>query len=114
KLPPVLMDEKQIQEVFMNLLRNAFEAMPDGGDITVTTSREGNSVRTDIKDTGSGIPEEVMKKIFDPFFTTKEKGTGLGLSVCYGILKAHGGDLKYSSEPDEGTTATVLLPIAGK
>ncbi len=103
-------DEKHMQEVFMNLLRNAAEAMPDGGTVTVKTSLDGDNVRIDFIDTGSGIAEEDLKRIFDPFFTTKENGTGLGLSVCYGILKSHGGDLKYKSRPGEGTTATVLLP----
>jgi PAS domain S-box-containing protein len=109
-LPPVTIDEKQMQEVFMNLMRNSAEAMPDGGSVTVNTLLEEDFVRIDISDTGPGIPEENLKKILDPFFTTKEHGTGLGLSVCYGILRAHGGDLKYASKPGEGTTATVLLP----
>ncbi|MFC1548613.1 PAS domain S-box protein [Candidatus Omnitrophota bacterium] len=109
-LPSVLVDEKQIQEVFMNLLRNAADAMPDGGSITITTSLEGSRVRIDFTDSGEGITEENMKLILDPFFTTKEHGTGLGLSVCYGILRSHGGDLRYTSEPGEGTTAIAILP----
>ncbi|MGD2279550.1 MAG: PAS domain S-box protein [Candidatus Omnitrophota bacterium] len=112
ELPPVKVDEKQMQEVFMNLLRNSFEAMPEGGAITVKTSHEEDKVRVDFTDTGSGISDEDLKKIFDPFFTTKKQGTGLGLSVCYGILQAHGGDLKYTSKPGKGTTATVILPVA--
>ncbi|MCK4308320.1 GHKL domain-containing protein, partial [candidate division WOR-3 bacterium] len=110
-LPPISMDEKQIQEVFMNLLNNAHDAISGQGVIEITTSREKDFLRIDIKDTGCGISEENMKKIFDPFFTTKEKGTGLGLSVCYSIMKAHGGELKYKSKLDEGTTATILLPL---
>ncbi|MFQ5951849.1 MAG: PAS domain S-box protein [Candidatus Omnitrophota bacterium] len=113
-LPPVKVDEKQMQEVFINLMRNAFEAMGKGGKVTITTKEEDSHVRIDFTDTGPGIPEENIEKILDPFFTTKKEGTGLGLSVCYGILKAHGGDLKYTSKPGEGTTATVLLPIAGR
>ncbi|MGB2599786.1 MAG: PAS domain S-box protein [Candidatus Omnitrophota bacterium] len=114
KLPRVRIDEKQIQEVFMNLLRNALEAMPKGGNVVIITSAEDSYVKIDIEDTGTGISEEYLKKIFDPFFTTKKNGTGLGLSVCYGILQAHGGDLKYSAKSGRGTTATVLLPVSSK
>ena len=109
--PFILVDEKQIQEVFMNLLSNARDAMSEGGFIEITTSLENNFLRIDFKDTGSGMSEEVIKRLFEPFFTTKEKGTGLGLSVCYGIIKAHNGELKFESEPQKGTTATILLPL---
>ncbi|MDP8298945.1 MAG: PAS domain S-box protein [Candidatus Tantalella remota] len=113
EVPRIKVDEKQIQEVFMNLLRNAIEAMGDVDNATVTISikQAGENMKLDIIDTGEGITEDDMKRIFDPFFTTKTHGTGLGLSVCYGILKIHKGDLKYTSSPGEGTTATVLLPI---
>ncbi len=111
-LPPVRMDEKQMQEVYMNLLRNAFEAMPDGGTITVTAAPDGDTVRIDFDDQGTGISEADMARMFDPFFTTKENGTGLGLSVCYGIVQAHKGDLKYRSRAGKGTTATLILPAA--
>ncbi|MEA3490156.1 MAG: PAS domain S-box protein [Candidatus Omnitrophota bacterium] len=110
-LPVVKADKKQMQEVFMNLLRNAAEAMPEGGTVTVTTKKDADELRVEFKDTGTGIYEKDIDKIFDPFFTTREKGTGLGLSVCYGIIKSHGGDLTYFSEPGEGTTATMILPI---
>jgi signal transduction histidine kinase len=111
--PAIKIDEKQMQEVFMNLLKNSSDAMPKGGTITVSTCKETNNIRIDFKDTGEGISEENIKKLFEPFFTTKEKGTGLGLSVCYGIIKAHNGELKYESKPGKGTTATILLPIRG-
>jgi len=110
-LPSVRADEKQIQEVFLNLMRNAFEAMNDGGSITVSTGIESGTVRIDFTDTGSGISENDMLHIFDPFFTTKEHGTGLGLSVCYGIINAHDGDLRYKSKQGHGTTASVVLPV---
>lgn len=109
--PTIKVDEKQMQEVFMNLLKNSTEAMPKGGTITISTSRKDDKLRIDFKDTGEGISEEAIKKLFEPFFTTKEKGTGLGLSVCYGIIKAHNGELRYESKPGKGTTATILLPI---
>jgi PAS domain S-box-containing protein len=110
-LPRVKVDEKQMQEVFLNLLQNAAEAMNQGGQVEIATWQNDGDIQIDVRDTGSGISEEAMKKIFDPFFTTKEKGTGLGLSVCYGICKAHGGDLRYSSVQGDGTTATVVLPL---
>ncbi|MFH1868437.1 MAG: ATP-binding protein [Candidatus Omnitrophota bacterium] len=113
-LPKIEIDEKQMHEVFMNMLKNSAEAMPkSGGSINVSTKQEGDYIRIDIKDTGCGILKEDMKKIFDPFFTTKESGTGLGLSVCYGIMKAHAGELKYESEPGKGARAIILLPIKG-
>jgi len=111
-LPRVRIDEKQMQEVFLNLLRNAFEAMPNGGRISVRTYLNGDMVQTDVTDTGTGISESDLSHIFDPFFTTKENGTGLGLSVCYGIVQAHRGDLKYKSRVGLGTTASVALPLA--
>jgi PAS domain S-box-containing protein len=109
-LPRVRIDEKQMQEVYLNLLRNAFEAMPNGGRISVRTYLNGDWIQTDVTDTGSGISESDLSHIFDPFFTTKENGTGLGLSVCYGIVQAHRGDLKYKSRIGQGTTASVALP----
>jgi len=110
-LPFVSIDEKQIQEVFMNILTNAYDAISGEGIIEITISCEKDFLRIDFKDTGKGMSKEIIDKIFDPFFTTKEKGTGLGLSVCYGIIKAHNGELKFQSLPGQGTTATILLPI---
>ena len=109
-LPKVNMNEKQMNEVFMNLIQNAAEAMTEGGEIEVSTQYSNGMVRVDVRDNGCGIPKEHLKKIFDPFFTTKDYGTGLGVSACYGIIKAHGGYLTYSSEVGKGTTATVYLP----
>jgi PAS domain S-box-containing protein len=113
-LPFVFVDDKQMQEVFMNLLNNARDAMPQGGVIEISASAERGFMRVDFKDTGCGMTEEVMKRLFEPFFTTKEKGTGLGLSVCYGIMKSHNGKLWFESEPGKGTTAAIFLPLGGK
>lgn len=109
-LPFVFIDEKQMQEVFMNLFTNAFDAMEKEGLIVVATTLEEHFVRIEVKDTGKGMPKEVMDKLFEPFFTTKQKGTGLGLSICYNIIKTHQGELKFESEPGKGTTAIILLP----
>jgi len=114
KSVPISLDEQQMHEVFMNLLNNAKEAMPDGGDITITTSLQDEHLKIDFKDTGVGMPEEVMRNIIEPFYSTKETGTGIGLDVCYGIIKAHHGDLIFESEVGKGTVATVLLPLNTK
>lgn len=107
----VEVDRNQMEEVFFNIVKNASEAMESGGNITVSTSRQGDKAQVAFKDTGPGMPAEVMEKVFDPFYTTKKDGTGLGLSVCYGLVKDHGGELRYESKPGEGTTAIVALPL---
>ncbi|MFH1094450.1 MAG: response regulator [Candidatus Omnitrophota bacterium] len=113
-LPLIFIDEEQLQEVFMNLLNNAKDAMGKGGEITVNTSGVDGRIRIDFSDTGCGMPEEAIKHIFEPFFTTKEKGNGLGLSVCYGIVKAHHGELTFESKTGQGTTASIFLPLKEK
>jgi len=109
----VEVDVNQVEEVFFNIIKNASEAMEYGGNITVATSKEGDKAKITFKDTGSGMSEEVMKNIFDPFYTTKKDGTGLGLSVCYGLIKDHGGELRYESKPAQGTTAIITFPMRG-
>ncbi|MGB3082194.1 MAG: ATP-binding protein [Candidatus Omnitrophota bacterium] len=112
-LPMVRANEKQLQEVFMNIIRNASDAMPDGGRITIQTTRYRKFLKIDVTDTGEGMPRKVMARVFEPFFTTKQKGTGLGLAVCHSIMQEHGGDLLYDSKVGKGTTATILLPAIG-
>jgi len=111
------LDDDQIIQVLTNLLSNAADAMPNGGVITVTTSGDHNQVTLEVRDTGVGIPAEVLPKIFEPFFTTKQigRGTGLGLAVTYGIVKMHRGDITVQSNTDAGagptgTTVRVTLP----
>jgi PAS domain S-box-containing protein len=111
--PLILLDGQQMQEVFMNLLNNSRDAMLKGGVIEITTGIREERMRIDFKDTGCGMTEEAKKRLFEPFFTTKERGTGLGLAVCYGIIKAHNGELKFESEPEKGTIATIFLPLKG-
>ena len=112
-IPEIMASTNQMRQVMLNILKNAKEAMPKGGTLTVRTSREDNRVLIHIQDTGMGIPEEIRDKIFEAFFTTKQKvkGVGLGLSVCYGIIKDHGGDIKVESEEGKGTTFVISLPI---
>ncbi len=117
RLPVVLADPYQLEQVFLNILKNAMEAMPDGGRIAISTAvRERGAapfLEVRIADTGVGIPAEHLPRIFDPFFTTKEvgRGTGLGLSVSYGIIRAHGGFIEVTSEVGTGSTFTVALPV---
>ncbi len=112
ELPDVLGDAGKLEQVIINILSNAVEAMPQGGTIFITTSRLKSGVRVSIGDTGPGISEKNLIRVFDPFFTTKEpgSGTGLGLSICYGIIKDHRGTIDVSSAAAKGTTVTITLP----
>jgi PAS domain S-box-containing protein len=104
----------QLKQVFLNISLNAIEAMqPEGGLLVVDTSFPAGTgqVAVAFKDTGPGIPEEHMTRLFDPFFTTKENGTGLGLPICYDIIRAHGGRILVESQPGEGATFTIILPV---
>lgn len=92
-LPPVALDGEQIEQVLLNLTLNALQAMPNGGTVIFRTSQTKDAVIIEVKDTGGGIPANVIKRIFDPFFTTKDKGSGLGLSVAHKIVAQHGGSL---------------------
>ena len=112
-IPAVNGHRQNLQQVFLNLFLNAKEAMPYGGELSIVSRLQGDSVRIDISDTGSGIAEQDLPRIFDPFFTTKEvgKGTGLGLSVSFGIIEKHHGSISVKSEIGNGTTFTILLPV---
>ena len=121
-LPLIQGDFDQIQQALMNIVLNAAQAMPDGGELVVTTSvadraKIGDSIkdaiRIDISDTGVGISQENMNKLFTPFFTTKEtgKGVGLGLSVVHGIIERHHGKIEIESNPGAGTTFSIYLGI---
>lgn len=114
EIPEVLIDAGQIEQVLVNMLVNASQAMPDGGRLTIRTLNlpEEHSILIQLSDTGIGIPEKDQEKLFDPFFTTKgPKGTGLGLSVSYGIIESHGGIIEVDSRVGEGTTFSITLPI---
>jgi two-component system NtrC family sensor kinase len=105
--------KNQLRQVFLNMVANARDAMPDGGTLSVVTSCDTDTVFVEVTDTGTGIREEHLDKIFDSFFTTKGevKGVGLGLSVCYGFIKDHGGDIEVKSQVGEGTSFTISLPV---
>jgi signal transduction histidine kinase len=113
ELPPVYCLPSQLNQVFMNLLVNAAQAIEERGTVTLRTGREDDRVWVEIADTGEGIPAENLKRIFDPFFTTKPvgKGTGLGLSLSYNIVAKHHGSIDVQSEVGKGTAFRVWLPV---
>ena len=103
-------DADQLRQVFVNLIQNAVQAMPQGGTLSLATRVAGKGCVVEIADTGKGIAPEHLEKIFTPFFTTRDNGSGLGLSVSYGIVKDHGGDIEVESAPGLGTRFRILLP----
>jgi signal transduction histidine kinase len=115
RLPPLAIraDAHKIEQVFVNLVVNAIEAMPSGGRLEISHVEDGPSLTLIIADSGEGIPVENLDRIFDPFFTTKGtgKGTGLGLAVCRKIIEQHGGRISVTSRPGEGTKFFISLPI---
>ena len=113
-LPKIESDKGQLQQIFLNIINNAIDAVEEGGLIEVSTKiKDANNVQVSIRDTGHGIPKDKIKHIFEPFYTTKEKGkgTGLGLSISYGIMQRLGGTISVESEVDKGTIFTVEMPI---
>jgi len=102
----------QLNQVFMNILSNAVQAIEDKGKIYINTQREGDNIEIRVRDTGQGIPNHLKERIFEPFFTTKDvgKGTGLGLSISYGIIERHNGRIIVESEPEKGTEFMISLP----
>jgi two-component system NtrC family sensor kinase len=113
EIPELLSDPDQIQQVFVNIILNAAEAMMKGGTLTIASSlsKNGEFILTRFADTGPGIPEEHRERIFDPFYTTKEHGTGLGLSISYGIVEQHGGTISVESVAEKGSVFIVQLPV---
>jgi signal transduction histidine kinase len=111
-VPEVMGDRGKLEQVFINILSNSLEAMPDGGRISISSSQKNGLIEVRVTDTGTGIPGENLSRVFDPFFTTKEigSGTGLGLSICYGIIKQHHGQIELASVVGKGTTATIRIP----
>jgi signal transduction histidine kinase len=116
QLPTLFVDIRAMEQVFLNIVTNALEAMPDGGKLIVTTRylKETDEVSLSIQDSGKGIPDEIRSKVFDPFFTTKEQGTGLGLSIAYEIVHAHRGKISFSDAGAERTTCTITLPVGSQ
>ena len=124
--PPILADEDRLLQVFHNLVRNAIEAMPGGGRVTLITRLSMNPLfakmdlgkglksmaEVQVADEGEGIPEATRAKLFTPFFTTKDTGLGLGLALCHRIVEEHRGAIQVMSEPTKGTAVSCFLPLA--
>jgi PAS domain S-box-containing protein len=109
-LPMVFADPRQMEQVLGNLIVNAWQAMPNGGKLTITAHRQKEMVAIAVKDSGGGVPPENMQKLFEPLFTTKSKGIGLGLPISQKLAEANGGRIEVQSEPGKGSTFTVYLP----
>jgi nitrogen-specific signal transduction histidine kinase/CheY-like chemotaxis protein len=112
-LPPIYVVPDQIKQVFLNLILNAIDVMPDGGHLTLTTRYmpDDDLVMAALADNGRGIPPKIISRIYEPFFSTKEAGTGLGLSISYSIVEAHGGHIEVESQVGKGSTFAVYLPV---
>jgi signal transduction histidine kinase/putative methionine-R-sulfoxide reductase with GAF domain len=111
KEPHVKADEDKMRRVFVNIIKNAFDAMPDGGTLTIESKIRGGNVVFTFADTGTGMSKEVLDKIWSPLFTTKARGMGFGLPICKRIVEAHGGKIEVASEIGKGSTFTITLPI---
>src|SRR5262249_4723822 len=124
-LPEVRGDEAQLTHVVLNLVKNAMEAMPDSGALTITTRMEtdfhilrqasgsGKFMRLEVADSGPGFPDAELHRVFEPFFTTKPRGSGLGLSICERIVAVHGGSIQAENRQGGGAVVTVTLPLIG-
>jgi len=104
----------RLTQVLLNVVKNAVQAMTEGGTVLITADTDGKNAKIKVSDTGSGISEEVMSRIFDPFFTTKARGTGLGLALCRKIVEEHDGEISVQSVVGEGTSVSITLPIHQK
>jgi two-component system, sporulation sensor kinase E len=111
QLPATPIDPNQIQQVLVNLIRNAMQAMTKGGTLSLQTGEGQDDVWVSVADTGGGIPEELLNRIFEPFYTTKKKGSGLGLMIVQRIVRAHGGRIELESQVGRGTTFRIWLPL---
>ena len=107
----IRVDKEQMESALSNMVINAIDAMPKGGELTLATEQDSDFFVIRIQDTGTGIPDGDIMKIYDPFFSSKSDGVGLGLTLCYGIIVSHGGSIEVESKPGEGTIFIVSLPI---
>jgi two-component system sensor histidine kinase HydH len=110
-LPELSLDPDRITQVLLNLLINAIQAMPKGGELTLIAEQEENMLLLHITDTGEGIAPENLADLFNPYFTTKRNGTGLGLAIVHKIIEDHGGTIRIRSKLEMGTTVTLVLPL---
>jgi signal transduction histidine kinase len=106
-------DPEQVQQVLVNIVLNAVQASPRGGEVVLRHGRRGAWYAIEVADQGRGIPAEVAARLFEPFFTTKERGTGLGLAISQRIVTAHGGEIRLAPREGGGTVVEVLMPLTG-
>jgi signal transduction histidine kinase len=111
EIPKIHQDDKYIKHALLNLIKNALDAMPDGGELNIRTRSNGEMVLVEIADNGEGIEQETLGKIFEPYFTTKDFSSGLGLTLVFKIIKEHNGEISVKSKLGEGTTFTISFPI---
>jgi len=114
ELPAVLIDRNQMKQVFFNIIKNALQAMPDGGRLTIKFEADERNLSVALRDTGTGIPEEAFRRIFEAFSTTKSEGHGLGLMIVQRIIQEHGGQIEVASRPGAGTVFRIVLPLADR
>jgi signal transduction histidine kinase len=112
--PRIRVDAQRMRRVFTNIIRNAFDAMPDNGTVTIRSKKTADGVVFIFSDTGAGMSRETVEKLWTPLFTTKAKGMGFGLPICKRVVEGHGGNISASSEPGKGSTFTIALPIEPK
>lgn len=110
-LPKLQLDEKYLKQALLNLVKNAIGAMPDGGELVISTRQTGDEVELRISDTGVGMTDEVLAKIFEPYFTTRDDGTGIGLTLVYKVVKEHMGDISVVSQEGKGSSFALLFPV---
>lgn len=110
-MPEIDADDDMLYQSFLNVLINAMQAMPDGGDIHIQLAQNDNRIGIVFRDQGSGIPDHLKDKIWDPFFTNKEKGTGLGLGIVKNIIEAHNGTVQIDNSDEGGACVTIELPV---
>ena len=113
-MPKIKVDPTKVQRVFQNIIKNAFDAMPNGGELTIKIAQLNDTAQISFTDTGIGMTQEILSKIWTPLFTTKAKGMGFGLAICRRIVEAHNGQISIESEVNKGSTITVILPIDPK
>jgi signal transduction histidine kinase len=110
-LPPLSLDREMFKQALLNLMLNAGQAMPQGGELTIQAARAGDEVSLSLIDTGQGMPPDVVARVFQPFFSTRQAGTGLGLPTTRKIIEAHGGRIDVQREPGKGTKFSIYLPV---
>jgi signal transduction histidine kinase len=113
-IPGVPVDRRQMEQAFLNVILNSLQAMEGAGRLTVSSRQEPDDVLVSFRDTGPGVPQEIMERVFHPFFTTKHRGTGLGLSIVQKVLDAHGGSIIIENHEDRGAVVTLRLPMEAR